>query len=1012
MRSITKQYSSFIHKYYIGIILFWMVLTALSYSFSHQSFQTTESNDDYNPPSEVESEIVKRFLANNFSREAAELNILIEAPENRSILENETYQLISTLSANLTTNYDIYRVLHKKTTSHLWSESRSLLKAYLTGLFQATAGYNITSYVTWGSADIFVETWWSNYSITTNSSKASDYALSEGYLIANETLHRRAYGYLITDTLHDYYSEFLMPNWLESLENDGLPLNLNDSKDRMNFLIETSFSSFLQSMENETFYEPFNTVFQNFNYSSTSWNDSSLMYYLTADKLLNDVSNDTIALIKEVFSGGHSIGIIHAVNHYFWPVSIGEYLPPGVPEEAINFLYLSYINKKPSENPRFARLSLKFVNDISNHLVLKATEQIISILNSFRDTNPEYNFYVVGMQVYYYEVPKIAEDNIRKVDLIASFLVLFILLIVFRNPILAIVPLIIMGVAITLTRGIVIILNSLNFSTSQIVILLTTTAIFGAGTNYVIFLVNRYLEERKAGNTPKKSIEMMLQHSGHSVLTSGLAVMVGFGAVGFGSFGVLSKIAIGVILGISVTLTVCLTLLPSFLVLGAEIASSSAVKKISFITPTTSKNSSKFLKVIRTKLSSFFAKIVKMIVGGSITHAKLLGLICIGFTILSTLVLLNQPLDYDIRGGLNENSETGSAYIVLHDNFPPSYFAQFQIAVDPNVETPLLNESNKMDIETYNQILELDTHIRELDDVVGVNSPVSPFGVQTNYSEISSALLTQEFYTQAIKPFFSKSKTGFLIFVTVSENLTKVESQAMTDTLRDWIVALKGENDDLSNWDIYVGGQYAIWKDIEHLVKEDLPAMLLVAVFGTMIILIIALKSILVPFRLEITIVMSSLWAVALTGLIWNLFNGEPLVWIVPTLVGVTLNGLASDFDIFIMTRVVEEKEKGSDLKEALMKASQATSGSISACGLVMAGSFASLLFTDIPLIQQIGLALSLAIVIDAFVMRLSIVPAAMVIFEKGNWWLPRWLAKLLGAKEKNSEVEKNDFMD
>ncbi|MHA1910524.1 MAG: MMPL family transporter [Candidatus Kariarchaeaceae archaeon] len=1012
MRSITSQYSRFIHKYYIGIIFFWLLLTALSYTISQRSFQTIEGEDDYNPPPEVESEIVKKFLADNFSREAAELNILIEAPENRSILEYETYQLISELSSNLTTNYDIYRVLYRKTTSTLWSESRSLLTAYFTGLYQATAGYNITSYVTWGSADIFVETWWSNYSITTNSTKASDYALSEGYQIANETLHRRAYGYIITDTLHDYYYNFLMPNWLESLKNDGLPLSLNDSKDRINFLIGTFFSSFLQSIENESLYEPFNTVFLNFNYSSTSWNDSALIYYLTANKLLNDVSGETIDLIKEVFSGGHSIGIIHAVNHYFWSVSVGEYLPPGVPEEAINFLYLSYINKIPQENPRFTRLNLKFNNDITDSFVLKATEQIIRILNSFRETNPEYNFNVVGMQVYYYEVPKIAEENIKKVDIIASFLVLFILLIVFRNPILAIFPLVIMGVAITLTRGIVVILQSINYDTSQIVVLLTTTAIFGAGTNYVIFLVNRYLEERKIGKTPDKAIEMMIQHSGHSVLTSGLAVIVGFGAVGLGSFGVLSKIATGVILGISVTLFVCLTLIPSFLVLGAEIASSTAVKKISFLIPTTSKNDSKPLKAIRTKLSYFFSKTVKIVVSRSISHAKIIGLICIGLTIISTLFLFTQPLDYDIRGGLNENSETGSAYIVLKENFPSSYYSQFNIIVDPKKETPLLNESDKMELETYEHILELDTFFREIDEVVGVNSPVSPFGVQTNYSEISSALLTQEFYSQAIKPFFSKTRTGFILLVTISENITKIESQQMTDTLRDGLVTLQEGNDELITWDIYVGGQYATWKDIEHLVKGDLPAMLLVAVFGTMIILIIALKSILVPVRLEITIVMSSLWAIALTGIIWHFFNGDPLVWIVPTLVGVTLNGLASDFDIFIMTRVVEEKEKGFTLKDALMNASQATSGSISTCGLVMAGSFASLIFTNIPLIQQIGLALTLAIVIDAFVMRLSIVPAAMVVFEKGNWWLPRWLAKLLRVQEITTEVEKNDLMD
>ena len=61
MRSITTEYSRFIHKYYAGIIFFWLILTVLSYSYSQQSSQAVESEDDYNPPPDVESEIVTSY---------------------------------------------------------------------------------------------------------------------------------------------------------------------------------------------------------------------------------------------------------------------------------------------------------------------------------------------------------------------------------------------------------------------------------------------------------------------------------------------------------------------------------------------------------------------------------------------------------------------------------------------------------------------------------------------------------------------------------------------------------------------------------------------------------------------------------------------------------------------------------------------------------------------------------------------------------------------------------------
>ena len=279
MRSVTIYYSRFIHKFYIGIIFFWLLITLLLFSYSQKSTQTIENQDDYVSPPEVESQIVNSALTVNYSRDAAGLNILIEAPENKTILEYETYELVSSISSNITNNYDIHRVLYDKAASNMWSEARSLLRAYFSGLYQATAAYNLSAYIVWGSADVFTSMWWNNYSVTANPIQASNYALIEGLLVANTSLHLRSYGYLLEDILVDYYQDFVAPQWNDVLQSYGVPLDLNDARNQTATMIETFFPSFLQEIQDESYYEPFNSVYQFLNYSTDSWNDSSNIYY-------------------------------------------------------------------------------------------------------------------------------------------------------------------------------------------------------------------------------------------------------------------------------------------------------------------------------------------------------------------------------------------------------------------------------------------------------------------------------------------------------------------------------------------------------------------------------------------------------------------------------------------------------------------------------------------------------------------------------------------------------------
>jgi len=109
----------------------------------------------------------------------------------------------------------------------------------------------------------------------------------------------------------------------------------------------------------------------------------------------------------------------------------------------------------------------------------------------------------------------------------------------------------------------------------------------------------------------------------------------------------------------------------------------------------------------------------------------------------------------------------------------------------------------------------------------------------------------------------------------------------------------------------------------------------------------------------------------------------------------IILMGLGMDYDIFLVTRIREEVAKGKTDEEAIVTAVERTGGIITACGVIMAGAFASLMLSTMGLLQEFGFALSFAIIVDAMLVRIYLVPAIMVLLKKWNWWAPGRLQRV-----------------
>ncbi len=160
------------------------------------------------------------------------------------------------------------------------------------------------------------------------------------------------------------------------------------------------------------------------------------------------------------------------------------------------------------------------------------------------------------------------------------------------------------------------------------------------------------------------------------------------------------------------------------------------------------------------------------------------------------------------------------------------------------------------------------------------------------------------------------------------------------------------------------------------------------------LLLFFVMKSYLTPLRSIITIVMSVVWTLGLTFLLFDRLLGIPVTWIVPVILFVICLGLGMDYDILLTTRIRENVRKGKSNDEAITYAVERSGAIITICGFIMAGAFSTMMLSSAPMLQEFGFALGFAILIDALFVRTYVVPAVMHLLGDWNWIGPKFMHK------------------
>ncbi|HET7855995.1 MAG TPA: MMPL family transporter [Gaiellaceae bacterium] len=254
----------------------------------------------------------------------------------------------------------------------------------------------------------------------------------------------------------------------------------------------------------------------------------------------------------------------------------------------------------------------------------------------------------------------------------------------------------------------------------------------------------------------------------------------------------------------------------------------------------------------------------------------------------------------------------------------------------------------------------------------------------------------------AREPQFNDAKSVAIVFVTPDSAPQDEATNDLVDRLRNDVVpaATKG-GDSVA----YVSGLTAAFKDIAERIMERLPFFLLYIIGVTFIVLAMAFRSIVISLTAAITTIMSAfvgfgvLTLVVQEGHLMSLTGLDrtgPIETFVPPIAFAILFGLSMDYMVFLMSRIREEHVHGLQTRSAVEHGIAAIGRVVVAAAIIMGTVFAAFILTADRISKEFGLLLAIAILTDALIVRMTLVPAFLTLLREKSWYIPRWLDRLL----------------
>ncbi|MHA1212549.1 MAG: MMPL family transporter, partial [Candidatus Heimdallarchaeota archaeon] len=607
-----------------------------------------------------------------------------------------------------------------------------------------------------------------------------------------------------------------------------------------------------------------------------------------------------------------------------------------------------------------------------------------------------------------------AQEDAKLIDIFTIVFVVIILLIVFTSFIAPLIPLIAIGSSIVASMAILWFV-SFGMDVHFLATLFLTITSLGAGIDYCIFIFSRYNEERKKGRTKKPALIIAMKYAGESVFHSGLTVIVGFGAMIIPNFPLLRILGIAMCIGIIMSMASALLVVPSIIMLLGEVIWWPKILQVIFRpqkwfkkrsaeqanglidmpdgTPIyvakEDETASKKKKSFMMRFSNFITKR-----GVSIT--------ILTFVIAAPFLYFTFTMDTstDFMGMLPADFEGTIGRNILSDSMSVGDPVPINLLIYDLQESPL----------EYNVRLEtefLNFYLMQIEHISTIRTTVRPLG-------LAMIDAIEGPFASYSRSFVGTDNRSLLLEIYLDVSPYHKEAEKLVGALPETVAGIMEDRnlESLSEGKIYALGFARALYEIKEVTDNALPIVIAVVIVGVYLVLFILFGSYFTPIRLIITIALSIGVTLGMLQLVYSVGLNVPIFWLLPIMLFSILMGLGMDYDIFLVTRIKEYYDKGMSNKEAIAHALDHTASIITSCGTVMAAAYSSLLISKLWHLRELGFAFTVAIILDATVIRLIVVPAMMVLMEKLNWIGPKWLMKKRHASADLSEITGEEIED
>jgi RND superfamily putative drug exporter len=538
------------------------------------------------------------------------------------------------------------------------------------------------------------------------------------------------------------------------------------------------------------------------------------------------------------------------------------------------------------------------------------------------------------------EFPPVEQGTQELLGLLAAIIVL---LIVFRTFTAMLIPIALALTALVTAFLLLFILAGLT-DINTITPLLVSMIGLGVGIDYSLFIVTRFRQLLHDGLSPVDAAAEAGASAGRAVLFAGVTVAISVTGLAFFGLDFVTKLGVGSALGVLTTVLIANSLLPAVLrLLGHRVDR----LKVPFLRKVDESEAARERTLV--------ARWGRFVTANARYVFPIVLVVILGLASTSLLVRLGAA----DQGTQPKEQTSRRAYDLLAEGFGPGFNGPIPIVVDVNG-----------DAQAPQRIYD---GVRGLEGVASVREP------QLNDEE-----------------------TVGIVFVTPDSAPQDEETDVLVDRLRSEVVpAATGGGSAVA----YVSGQTAAFKDIADRIMERLPLFLLYIIGVTFIVLAMAFRSIVISGTAAITTILSAFVGFGVLTLVvqeghllglTGLDRTGPIETFVPPIAFAILFGLSMDYMVFLMSRIREEHVHGLRTRQAVDHGIAAIGRVVVAAAIIMGTVFAAFILSADRIPKEFGLLLAVAILTDALVVRMTLVPALLTLLRERSWYIPGWLDRAL----------------